>query len=675
MSTSFFFLHVEKDDLNSTLLGSIEDFAVKEMIQVYVLNKPLGDTKYNYDYTQALVLLSPGQKICFLDIGNNDEKFEIFVEDFVEDLAYISDKYRYKEKIGRPREWKRKLIHKEKSNSQPIPSIFKKTKIDDTKDQRIVELLISLLTGSINDIEKINIESADNLLDKVKQKIVLFDGDQTRFIYEKLNKKTIRIQGLSGTGKTELLLHKLKEIYINDGSNNSKIIFTCHNRILASSLKNRIPIFFNFMKVEQQIEWNERLWCVNAWGSKHDKNSGAYSYICDFYGIQFHRFHYGTSFSYVCKQALKSIKDGGLVKENGFAFDYVLLDESQDFPEDFISLCEIVTKKHVFVAGDIFQSIFDDMTSGVKPDYLLSKCYRTDPITLMFSHALGLGLFEDKKMKWLKDSEWEACGYKVKKENNLYNFTREPLRRFKELFEKNHKSMEIVETSVELNETSEIKILETIQKIKDDHPTVSMNDIAVIFIDNQDYVYKTADNLSYSIKINFGWTVNKAYESKVPIKDTLFVSNKNNVKGLEFPFVICVTKKIGGSISYRNALYMMLTRSFIKSYLLTSKDSNSDFIEELKSQLKTINDTGIFTVEKPSDDEIEAMEATIIASKETKKPFYDFVHDILNKKGVPKKMQLQFYNIIKTTTNGEDFDEKKINSIIDFNLKILDEEK
>lgn len=81
----------------------------------------------------------------------------------------------------------------------------------------------------------------------------------------------VRIQGLSGTGKTELLLHKLRDFYVN--SPKSKIVFTCHNRILADAMERRIPEFFNFMKVEEQIAWNERFWCFHAWGSSNVPNS------------------------------------------------------------------------------------------------------------------------------------------------------------------------------------------------------------------------------------------------------------------------------------------------------------------------------------------------------------------------------------------------------------------
>jgi len=40
-------------------------------------------------------------------------------------------------------------------------------------------------------------------------------------------------------------------------------------------------------------------------------------------------------------------------------------------------------------------------------------------------------------------------------------------------------------------------------------------------------------NLPYSI----------AYENRKHYKDKIFITNQNNVKGLEFPFVICISDK------------------------------------------------------------------------------------------------------------------------------------
>lgn len=304
MSNSFFYMSAEKNDLNRQLTDEIQEFALSDLTQTYVIDRPLGDQKYSYAYDRCLVVLIPKHKILFINLDeSSEEEFEDFCDEFIEDLGSIADKYRYKEFIGRPKTWRkltsRVLVEPE---DPEIMELLHENSIDNAKDQRTVELLISLLTGSINDIEKVGENIPDNILDKVKKKILLFDGDQTRFIYQNTEKATIRIQGLSGTGKTELLLHKIKELYTSP--NNYKIFFTCHNKILADNLRKRIPDFFNFLKVEQQIRWDERLWCTNAWGSRSDKNSGAYSYICHSYGLTFHPLS-SMRFEEACKYALK----------------------------------------------------------------------------------------------------------------------------------------------------------------------------------------------------------------------------------------------------------------------------------------------------------------------------------------------------------------------------------
>ena len=232
MSNSFFYLQVEKNAQNSGLLNSLERYANSEMKQMYVIDKPLGENKYSYDCENALVLLIPEHKITFVNHGASESSFENFVEDFIEDLGSISDKYRYKNEIGRPRQWKRTLVEEiNVTELEDLDSLLDKIKLNDPKEKRRSELLISLLTGSINDISKVTTDVADNVLDKIKKKIILFDGDQTRFIYQKPTKHITRIQGLSGTGKTELLLHKLKEIYTDETQEDTKILFACHNHI------------------------------------------------------------------------------------------------------------------------------------------------------------------------------------------------------------------------------------------------------------------------------------------------------------------------------------------------------------------------------------------------------------------------------------------------------------
>lgn len=165
----------------------------------------------------------------------------------------------------------------------------------------------------------------------------------------------------------------------------------------------------------------------------------------------------------------------------------------------------------MYIAGDTFQSISDSrVISEINPDYLLSKCYRTDLRTLMFTHAIGMGLFENPKLRWFEDKEWKACGYIVNKdrEGREYTLTREPLRRFEDLEAEEVNSVDIVKTSREKDEDTEIKIIEIIREITNNHPTVLPDDIGVIFIDSNKNTYLTADRLEQLIPSEFGWTVN-----------------------------------------------------------------------------------------------------------------------------------------------------------------------
>ncbi len=117
-------------------------------------------------------------------------------------------------------------------------------------------------------------------------------------------------------------------------------MFTCHNKILAENLRERIPQFFDFMKVDEQIKWNEKLWVMSGWGSKGNPNSGVYSYICYYYHIPFERFYYGVTFDSVCERALQELDQIDSFQE---CFDYILIDESQDFSDGFFDLCKKVS--------------------------------------------------------------------------------------------------------------------------------------------------------------------------------------------------------------------------------------------------------------------------------------------------------------------------------------------
>lgn len=575
MNTNYFYSNILVSAMNKPFLNELQTLAEEAKHQIYVLSSPLVDGRYRYDDDSLMIVLSSKHRIAFVTTRTMSDEFVELCEDVIEDIGAVSDKYGYKEKIGRPRIWRNKLTcNYSTSEIKDVEKWFNEDITIKNEDYRTLDLLVSLFIGSINDVKSITTEEPDNILDKVKHKILLFDGQQTRFIFEELEAegKRITIQGLSGTGKTELLMHKLRELYLKCDEK-AVLGFTCYNKILARKLKERIKDFFNFMKVDQQIDEN-RLLCISAWGNYGNTTSGIYRYICDFYKISFYSLREIGTFDSACKKAIEQIKDK--VKEYGYAFTYTFIDESQDFKESFFKLCEMVTEKKCFVAGDIFQSIFEEKKQdAIPPNFLLSKCYRTDPKTLMFAQALGMGLFEKDKLWWLDEDQWKQCGYNVDIVGNQYTLTREPLRRFEDV-DPDFNSLKIIE-----GKNLKQDIVTLIGEIYAEFNTVKPEDIAIIFLDTEKYIYQYAEDLERTIGINLGIECNIAYESKKTEKGKILISNRYNIKGLEYPFVICITQKILRDKSYRNTMYTMLTRSFVRSYLILPKGDNNGFTKEM----------------------------------------------------------------------------------------------
>ena len=611
MNTNYYYSNIPVSEKSKPFLEKLQALSERLKHQIYVLSSPLIDGKYQYDDDTLMIILSSKHKIAFVTTRKMSDEFEDLCDDIIEDIGSVSDKYGYKEKIGRPRKWRDKLTCSySTSDIEDVEKWFNEDiAIKEVEDFRTLDLLVSLFIGSINDVKSITTEEPDNILDKVKHKILLFDGQQTRFIFEELEAegKRITIQGLSGTGKTELLMHKLRDLYLK---NDEKTVFgfTCFNKILARKLKERIKDFFNFMKVDQQIDEN-RLLCISAWGSYGNAKSGIYRYICDFYNISFYSLREIGTFDTACRKAIDQIKDK--VDEFGYAFTYTFIDESQDFNEPFFKLCEIVTEKKCFVAGDIFQSIFEERKKdAIPPNFLLSKCYRTDPKTLMFAQALGMGLFEKDKLWWLDEDQWKQCGYNVDVEGNQYTLTREPLRRFEDV-DPDFDSLKIITVNNLIPD-----IVSLIGKIYDEFKTVKPEDIAIIFLDTEKYIYQYAEDLERAIGINLGIECNIAYESKKTEKGKILISNRFNVKGLEYPFVICITKKILREMSYRNTMYTMLTRSFVRSYLILPKEDNNGFTKDMYDGGQIIMKEKKIVVTAPTPKEQDEIKAWMKGGKQ-----------------------------------------------------------
>lgn len=667
-SNSLFYTNLENRDEIESLFKSLERYAENGVSPVYIIDRPL-EEKSSYSYEKAVVILIPKHKIIFVNYGKNEQEFEDFREDFTEDLGQLSKKYDYMKILGRPRQWKDEFIisyEYEDIINRDLEDFLEENRLESDEDQRKGEFLISLLTGSINDVDRTGIDFPDTVLEKIRRKIILFDGDQTRFIFDEPHKDKIVIQGLAGTGKTELLLHKIKELYLD--KTNYRIVFTCHNKILAENLRERIPEFFNFMKVDEQIKWREKLWVMSSWGSKRDPDSGVYSYICEHYGIPFQRFSYVVTFDTICRQALRQLNE---MKDFEPCFDYILIDESQDFTDGFFDLCKKVTKHCLYIAGDIFQNVFEnELVSEVNPDFLLNKCYRTDPKTLMCAHAIGMGLFAqtpDLYLRWLDDKAWEACGYDIKKENGYYDLYRRPLRRFEDLGNTGIKNIEIL--AIERDKYV-AQILDIIADLKESNPTLRADDIGIMFLENSNSNYEIANSLQINIKEKFRWDVNIGYESKEKRKGTVFISNRNNVKGLEFPFIICFMQSgLDDDLQNRNSIYMMLTRSFITSYFIVPNE-DSEVINKIKRGADFVNENGYLHIKEPSPQQRKNLNNAIINRTNIYKSQHDIIEEIMDTLGIEKEYRKKLHDIVKNAFN-EELDRDRLYEIVKINYSMM----
>ena len=142
-----------------------------------------------------------------------------------------------------------------------------------------------------------------------------------------------------------------------------------------------------------------------------------------------------NKFDFACNDLLKRL-NGNINKE----YDYVIIDEAQDFSKSFFWLCrEIVKNDSIIWAYDVCQNIFDvnirdtvslfenkyrkvgidlvklnQKTPDISNDIILEKCYRNPYEILVMAHALGFGIYNDELIQCFEDKlSWEEMGYVV----------------------------------------------------------------------------------------------------------------------------------------------------------------------------------------------------------------------------------------------------------------------
>lgn len=138
------------------LTEEIKLFIENNNTQVYLLDKILGvKNKLNYDIKDVVYVAIPNYPILLIfDDDYREEQIKDHLDDLKEDIGQLSVKYEYNYILDRPRKWNEEWFQFYSWNNFDFKNFIQNNKIKKLDDKRKIELLISLITGSINDIEK-----------------------------------------------------------------------------------------------------------------------------------------------------------------------------------------------------------------------------------------------------------------------------------------------------------------------------------------------------------------------------------------------------------------------------------------------------------------------------------------------------------------------------------------
>lgn len=294
----------------------------------------------------------------------------------------------------------------------------------------ILEELISVLDGSKalirapeRNTENFSSQSRIAIIKHLEEEIRKFDLEQRRAYMTEVDGPQ-RIRGLAGSGKTVVLALKAALTAIRQPE--AKIAVTFYTKSLYQHIKQLITRFYRLHE-DRDPDW-EKLQVLHAWGGA--TVDGLYYKVAQRFG---HRpLNYGQA------QALSRSQPFGaacqiLLNDPSVhsAFDYVFVDEAQDFPPEFMRLAlRLATEEKLVIAYDVFQTIFDlEVPTAASlfgtdeenapaitfdEDIFLHKCYRNPREILVCSHAIGFGIYGRRIVQMLESREhWEDFGYEV----------------------------------------------------------------------------------------------------------------------------------------------------------------------------------------------------------------------------------------------------------------------
>lgn len=434
-----------------------------------------------------------------------------------------------------------------------------------------------------------------------------FDEQQFGLIYQK-NDNHMRVRGLAGSGKTILLVKKMAYMHFKDPDKDIAYIF--YTKSLKQTIDNFFLKFYKEFDTSYASKPNmEKIHIMHGWGAS--KNPGLYSTICSKLEYPVEQYSTGNDLNKVCTSLLeKIIKDKR--EDEIHIYDYILIDEAQDFSLSFFKLALASLKKFgkLIYAYDELQTLNDYRVKMPEPkeifgdvtyceDKNLSECYRSPKEIIVTAHALGLGIYHKNTAGQIEfcnviedENIWCATGYKIV-EGNLDYGQHVALERDQII--KNEIEDIIIAEKVSKDEQNKKTIAEIVRLIKDED--VSPEDILIIDLDsialNNNYESFLNDTIEYLkdnncidgngkrlFELNL---VNRESSYSFKIDGSISYTTVFRAKGNESNIVFILnTDKMSSQASFnRNKIFTAMTRAKFKVYLYGTGLGMDSIIDEI----------------------------------------------------------------------------------------------
>lgn len=386
---------------------------------------------------------------------------------------------------------------------------------------------------------------------KAEREIMLFDMKQ-KTAYLTPIQGVSRIRGLAGSGKTVILCMKAALLHLREP--NARILYTFYTKSLYQHVRRLITRFYRQYN-DQDPDW-DKIQIRHGWGT--NSLEGVYGKACEYHNIP--KISFGEArlksvaapFDYVCRDFISKVSNPDKL------YDYVLIDEGQDFPTSFIRMClSLVENNRILFAYDDLQTIFQNHapTAGeifgtnedgsplvdFTDDTVLPKCYRNPREILVVAHALGFGIYSKSISQMIESKEyWSEIGYEIKegelKEGSEVSILRPEANSLKSISERYDKNA-IVRYKV--NDEYKNEILQVCECINDDIKNQHLHpeDIMVLTADDKNATNYLSD-IDHVLAMNYGIMSNNVHADKFSVgnfqeKDRVTLSTIHKAKGNE----------------------------------------------------------------------------------------------------------------------------------------------